>query len=76
MNDTQAEYLRKKIVDLAQIIEKLIDEKREMTKGYNETISSSKKKMRNFVSAVKLEDETILQEQMSRTEYEEFYGMK
>lgn len=72
MNQSQIEYLRKKIVDLAILIDKQLDEKRDLTKSYNETIKQSKKRMRNFASAVKMEDETILHDNMSETEFDEF----
>ena len=72
MNQKQIEFLTKKIVEITNHIERQLDEKSTLVKGYNEEIKSSRKLVRCFAKAVELQDEEQLEPIMEEFERAEF----
>lgn len=72
MNKYQIDYLSKKIVQITNHIEKLLDDKRDLVKGYNTELKESKKRLRIYAKAVEAESIEPLEEIMGEFELAEF----
>ena len=72
MNKDQSDYLSNHIVKITNRIEKLLDDKKELTAGYNREIKESRKKIKAYAKAVETMDVDPLLDVMGQYELEQF----
>lgn len=72
MNKDQLEYLSKKIVQITNHIQRQIEDKKQMTAGYNAEINSSKKRVIAMAKAVEVDSIDPLNDIMGEFEIAEF----
>lgn len=72
MNQNQIDYLSKKIVQITNNIQRLLDDKTALVKSYNNEIKESRKRRNAYAKAVEADSLDHLQEIMGEFEIAEF----
>lgn len=72
MNQKQIEFLTKKIVEITNHIERQIQDKKTLVKGYNEEIKASKKRVNAYAKAVETDSSDHLDPVMEEFELAAF----